>query len=129
MRIWIDADVAPKDVREIVARASERLGIETRLVPHQAIVASADPGDLAITRGRSAASELVPRGLVALDIRGDEHDLDPVGGDGDPEVRELLADLRSIGGSGSGPPPYDERAKRDFAAALDRVLARMRRSA
>ena len=127
MRIWIDADVAPRDVREIVARASERLGIETRLAPHEAIVASADPGDLAITRGRSAASELVPRGLVALDIRGDEHEVDPGGSGGDPEIRELLADLRSIGGS--GPPPYDERAKRDFAAALDRVLARMRRSA
>lgn len=127
MRIWIDRDVAPRDVREIVARASERLSIETRLASRDQIVESAAQGDLAITRGRAAASELVPLGLVALDIRGDE--LRPESVEEPPDVSELVMSLRSLGDQGRGPTPYNARAKRDFAAALDRVLTRMRRPA
>ena len=32
MKIWIDADAAPRDVKEIVFKASKRLNLETVLV-------------------------------------------------------------------------------------------------
>lgn len=35
MKIWIDADAAPNDVKEIVFRASARLELETALVANQ----------------------------------------------------------------------------------------------
>ena len=35
LKIWIDADAAPRDVKELVFRASRRLGIETILVANQ----------------------------------------------------------------------------------------------
>ena len=35
MRLWVDADAAPKDVKDIVMRAAERLEIEAVLVANQ----------------------------------------------------------------------------------------------
>lgn len=35
MRIWIDADAAPRDVKELVFRAGKRLKIPTVLVANQ----------------------------------------------------------------------------------------------
>jgi hypothetical protein len=35
LRIWIDADAAPRDVKDLVFRAARRLGIETVLVANQ----------------------------------------------------------------------------------------------
>ena len=32
MKLWLDADAAPRDVKEICFRASERLALETVLV-------------------------------------------------------------------------------------------------
>ena len=35
MKLWIDADAAPRDVKEIVFRAAQRLEISTILVANQ----------------------------------------------------------------------------------------------
>ena len=35
MRLWLDADAAPRDVKEVCYRASERLKLETVLVANQ----------------------------------------------------------------------------------------------
>ena len=35
MKLWIDADAAPRDVKEIVFRAARRLEMETILVANQ----------------------------------------------------------------------------------------------
>jgi hypothetical protein len=35
VKIWVDADAAPREVKEIVFRAAKRLGIETVLVANQ----------------------------------------------------------------------------------------------
>jgi len=35
VRIWIDADATPREVKEVVFRAAKRLGIETILVANQ----------------------------------------------------------------------------------------------
>lgn len=149
MKIWIDADATPRDVKEIVFRAAKRLGIETVLVANQGllpppgnpfvtairvdggpdiadrhIVAHAVAGDLVVTQDIPLAAELVPKQIAVLDPRGDEHTADTIGER--LSMRDLMDNLRLTGAMTGGPPPYDARAKQAFASALDRTLTRLR---
>ena len=148
MRIWIDADAAPRDVREVVYRAAKRLGLDTILVANQSlsvppaypmvsairvdggpdvaddhIAQHAAPGDLVVTQDIPLAARLVPEGVVVLDVRGMEHTKESIGER--LSVRDFMESLRSTGVTTSGPPAFDARAKREFAAGLDRALTRM----
>ena len=150
MRIWIDADAAPREVKEIIYRAAKRLGLDTILVANQAmtvppaypmvsatrvdggpdvaddhIVEHARPGDLVITQDIPLAARLVSEGVVVLDVRGTEHTEGTIRER--LSVRDFMESLRSSGVATSGPPPFDARAKRRFASALDRALTRMTR--
>jgi len=149
-RLWVDADAAPRDVKEIVFRAAARLGLETILVanhrvplplnnPHvrailvsggadvadQRIVDDADPADVAVTADIPLAALLVEKGLVVLDPRGEEYSPSNIGER--LSIRDFMDGLRSSGVETGGPSAYGEREKRAFANALDRTLtARMR---
>jgi uncharacterized protein YaiI (UPF0178 family) len=150
VRIWIDADAAPRDVREVVYRAAKRLGLDTILVANQSlsvppaypmvsairvdggpdvaddhIAQHAAPGDLVVTQDIPLAARLVPEGVVVLDVRGMEHTKESIGER--LSVRDFMESLRSTGVTTSGPPAFDARAKREFAAGLDRALTRMAR--
>ena len=46
MKIWIDADAAPRDVKEVVFKAAHRLAVETVLVDNQKIGIPASSYDL-----------------------------------------------------------------------------------
>ena len=95
MKIWVDADAVPRDVKDIVARAALRLEIATHLVANQRIqtpannafvsavwvaggpdvaddhiVAHAEPGDLAVTADIPLAARLVEKGVSTIDPRG-----------------------------------------------------------
>lgn len=119
MTIWVDTDRTPREAREIVRRAGARLGISVRrLVPE-----SAETGDVVVTADEALGRDFAARGVAALDPRGEEF-LPALDGEAS-EARELLASIRSLTVGGRGPPPYDERARRQFAAALDRILTRM----
>ncbi len=151
MKIWIDADATPRDVKEIVFRAARRLEIETILVANQRlqppagnplvsavwvdggadvadrhIVDHAQTGDLVVTQDIPLAALLVPRNIVVLDPRGDEHTAETIGER--LSVRDLMESFRMAGGTTGGPPPFDARARQAFASALDRVLTRLRRA-
>ncbi len=150
LKIWIDADAAPRDVKELVFRAAKRLTIETVLVANQRlqtppgnplvqavwvdggadvadqhIAAHASPGDLVVTQDIPLAALLVPKGIAVLDPRGDEHTPETIGER--LSVRDFMDQARMAGAVTGGPRPYDARAKQAFAAALDRVLTRLRR--
>ncbi|HEX5632104.1 MAG TPA: YaiI/YqxD family protein [Gemmatimonadales bacterium] len=152
MRIWIDADAAPRDVKELVFRAAKRLAVEAILVanqrlqpppgnPHVSFVWVADgadaadrhiathaqPGDLVVTQDIPLASLLVPHGVAVLDPRGDEHTAETIGER--LSLRDFMEQARMSGTVTGGPPPYDARARQAFAQALDRVLTRLRRPA
>ena len=96
MKIWIDADAAPKEVKAIVFRAAKRLEISTVLVanqrlyvpldnPHvraervqggpdvadQHIADHASAGDVAVTADIPLADALVQKGVTVLDPRGE----------------------------------------------------------
>ena len=145
LKIWIDADAAPRDVKELVFRASRRLRIETILVANQRlqppagnelvsavrvdggpdvadryIAGHAQAGDLVITQDIPLAALLVPRQVAVLDPRGEEHTAETIGER--LSVRDYMEALRMAGTITSGPPPFDARARQAFAASLDRVL-------
>ena len=96
-------------------------------VADQHIVDNAEPGDLVVTQDIPLAALLVPREIVVLDPRGEEHTLETIGER--LSIRDFMDQLRSAGAVTEGPPPYDARAKQAFAAALDRTLTRLRGSA
>ena len=137
-------------MKELVFRASKRLGIETVLVANQRleppagnplitavrvnggpdvadqyIAEHAQPGDLVVTQDIPLAALLVPNQVVVLDPRGDEHTSETIGER--LSVRDYMEALRMAGTITSGPPPYDARAKQAFAASLDRVLTALLR--
>jgi uncharacterized protein len=147
MKLWLDADAAPRDVKEICFRASERLGLETVLVANQRLVlplgyrflssvrveggpdvaddyiaANAVSGDVAVTADIPLAAILVPKGVIVIDPRGDEYTPEIIGER--LSVRNFMDGLRSTGVETGGHSPYGSREKQAFANALDRVLTR-----
>lgn len=147
MKLWIDADAAPRDVKEICYRASERLELETILVANQRlqlpagykhlkavrvdggpdvadlyIAEHASAGDVAVTADIPLAALLVPNGVVVIDPRGDEYTVDSIGER--LSVRNFMDGLRSTGVETGGHAAYGQKEKQAFANALDRALNR-----
>jgi len=147
MKIWIDADAAPRDVKELVFRASKRLSIEVTLVANQSIwfppgsqliqaitvrdganiadqyiVEHASVGDVVITADIPLAAQLVANQVFVLDPRGEVYDDRNVGSR--LASRDFLDAARGAGMELSGPRPYSQRDRTEFASALDRVLTR-----
>lgn len=147
MKIWIDADAAPADVKLVVFRAAKRLGVATILVANRLldtpaslpmvksiqvregadqadrfIVAHAEPGDLAITADLPLAGLLVEKGLYVLDPRGDEYSPDTIASR--LSLRNFMDDLRGNGMVIGGTAPYGEVDKKAFAATFDRLLTK-----
>jgi uncharacterized protein YaiI (UPF0178 family) len=150
MRLWLDADAAPRDVKEVCYRVSERLELETVLVANQRltlpvgyrflsavrvdggadvadqyIADHAEKGDVAVTADIPLAAILVPRGVVVIDPRGEEYTPEIIGER--LSVRNFMDSLRTTGVETGGHAPYGAREKQAFANALDRVLTRARR--
>lgn len=151
MKLWVDADAAPRDVKEIVFRAARRLEMETVLVANQRlpvppgnrfvtavrveggpdvadqyIIDHAEPADLAITADIPLAAALVEKRVSVIDPRGEEYTADNVGER--LSVRDFMDSLRGSGVETGGSRPYGAKDKEAFAAALDRVLTRLSRN-
>jgi uncharacterized protein len=151
MTIWVDADAAPRDVKEIVYRAAERLAIRTVLVanrrlsiplnnPHVStvwvqggadmadrhIAEHAVAGDIAITADIPLAAILVENGIVVIDPRGDLLNADNIRER--LSIRDFMESLRGGGVQTGGAAPFGPRDRRAFAAALDRALALAQRA-
>lgn len=149
--LWIDADAAPREVKEICFRASDRLSLATVLVANQRlqlppgynhlsavrvdggpdvadryIAEHAVAGDVAVTADIPLAALLVPKGVTVLDPRGVEHTSETIGER--LSVRNFMENLRSTGVQTGGPAGYGAKEKQAFANALDRALTRAARS-
>lgn len=152
MKLWIDADAAPREVKDICFRASDRLKLETVLVANQRIQISpgyahlsavrvdggpdvadlyiaehAEAGDVAVTADIPLAALLVPKGVVVIDPRGDEYTPEIIGER--LSVRNFMDGLRSTGVETGGHGTYGPRERQAFANALDRALTRARKRA
>jgi uncharacterized protein len=150
MRLWIDADAVPRDVKEIVFRAAARLELETVLVANQRLqvpagnpftsavrveggpdvadrylAEHAQPGDAAVTADIPLAAVLVEKGVAVIDPRGEEYTAETIGER--LSVRDFMEGLRGAGVETGGARPYGPKDKQNFAGALDRVLTRAMR--
>ncbi len=95
MRIWVDADACPGEIKELLFRAAKRRSIKVTLVANQPvrtprsdfidsmlvpeganvadrrIVELVEPGDLVITADIPLAADVVAKGGQALNPRGE----------------------------------------------------------
>ena len=150
MRLWLDADAAPRDVKDVCARVSDRLQLETILVANQRlmlpvgyphlsavrveggpdvadryIAEHAAAGDVVVTADIPLAAILVPKGVVVIDPRGEEYTAESIGER--LSVRDFMESLRGAGVETGGHGAWGAREKQAFANALDRALTRARR--
>lgn len=145
MHIWVDADACPTVIKEILFRATERVGIKMTLVANQPvrippsryvnavqvpagldeadrrIAESVQTGDLVITADIPLAADVVAKGALALNPRGDLYTAD--------NIRERLSmrnhmdELRGMGVTTGGPAPLSKSDRQAFANQLDKLLA------
>ena len=152
MKIWIDADAAPRDVKEVVFKAAKRLSVETVLVANQRIAIPANavtvsmvtvregadvadryivqhscPGDLVVTADIPLAALLVEKKVDVIDPRGDAYDATNIASR--LSMRDFMDQMRGAGVMTGGSRPYGDQDKKAFANTFDRLLTKlMRRS-
>ena len=145
-RIWVDADACPRRVREVLYRAVERVGIPLILVANQPlqppgsryirsvqvragfdvadnhIAAEAAAGDLVVTADLPLAAEVIAKGCLALNPRGELYTRDNVRQR--LNMRDFLDTLRASGVDTGGPASFSQADLQAFANQLDRLLAK-----
>lgn len=145
-KIWVDADACPKVIKEILYRAAERIGIELILVANQPlqvpgsryirtvqvaagfdiadnyIVQQLRPGELVITADIPLAAEVIPKGGLALNPRGDLYSEENIRER--LNMRDFMDSLRGSGIQTGGPAALSQADRQAFANQLDRLLAR-----
>jgi uncharacterized protein YaiI (UPF0178 family) len=147
LTLWIDADGAPKAVKEILFRVADRRLLPVRLVANRPqnlprsprisaiqvgmeldaadayIAEHCEAGDLVVTGDIPLAALVVARGAVVLEPRGNLLDATSIGER--LSVRDFQDELRGAwADTGGGPPPFGPKDRERFANALDRWLAR-----
>lgn len=150
MQIWVDADACPVVIKEILFRAAMRAQITTTLVANQflrtppsafiktlqvasgfdvadnRIVTEMSAGDLVITADIPLAAQVVEKGGIALNPRGELYTTANI--KERLAMRNLMEELRSNGVDMSGPSSLNQADRQTFAAALDKLISRHHRS-
>lgn len=147
MQIWVDADACPKVVKEILFRVAERAKIHVTFVANQSlvtppsayiksirvsagfdvadnyIVQQTEKDDLIITADIPLAAEVIEKGGHALNPRGELYSTETI--KQKLVMRDLMDELRGTGEiMGGGPPPLNQRDRREFANQLDKYVAK-----
>jgi uncharacterized protein YaiI (UPF0178 family) len=146
LKIWIDGDAMPGEIKEIILRAAQRLKVPAVLVANKNvqvgnnplvsfvrvtqgadvadayIVDHSAPGDFCITADIPLAAQLVDKGLTVIDPRGDLYAPGNVGER--LAMRDFMAGLREAGVQTGGPPPFSVKAKQKFAARFDQLITK-----
>ncbi|HEB85434.1 MAG TPA: YaiI/YqxD family protein [Gammaproteobacteria bacterium] len=145
-QIWVDADACPKVIKEILFRVADRVSIPVILVANQPlrvprsryirsiqvaagfdvadnhIVQQVETGDLVITADIPLAAEVIAKGSLALNPRGDLYTEENIRQR--LNMRDFMDTLRSSGVDTGGPASFSQSDRRIFANQLDRLLAR-----
>jgi uncharacterized protein YaiI (UPF0178 family) len=146
MRIWVDADACPAVIRDILYRAAERTGTRVTLVANRPvraprsrhidvlqvahgfdvadneIVGRVTPGDLVITADIPLAAEVIDRGGLALNPRGELYTAGTIRAR--LNMRDFMDTLRASGIHTGGPPALGQAERKAFADRLDTLLTR-----
>ncbi len=143
-KIWVDADACPKVIKEILFRAAGRVGVQVTLVANQYIqvpkspnirsvqvpagfdvadnyiVQKAETDDLVVTADIPLAAEVIAKGCLALNPRGDLYTEENIRQR--LNMRDFMETLRSSGVSTGGPASLSQADRQSFANQLDRLL-------
>ncbi len=144
MTIWVDADAAPREVKEILIRASQKRQVTVVFVANRVLNLPKTPciqmvkveqgpdeadnyiadhcqcQDLVISADVPLAARVVAKGATILQPRGRVLDSENV--EEALSVRDFGESLRSTGIETGGPPPFKPAHKQKFSNALDRWL-------
>ncbi len=145
MKIWVDADACPVVIKEILFRAADRTQTETTLVANHPmrippskylnfvqvsagfdvadneIVKRSSEHDLVITSDIPLAAEVVEKGCIALNPRGELYTASNI--KQRLNMRDFMDTLRSSGVETGGAPPLSQSDRQAFANNLDKWLA------
>ena len=147
MRVWVDADACPGEIRTILLRSAargriaelvfvanaplslpRREGVRLELVPpgsdkaDDRIAEGCGPGDLVVTADVPLAARVVEAGATGLNPRGEPYTEETVGEA--LSMRNFFDEMRSGGLVSGGPAGHARADTQRFANALDRFLAR-----
>lgn len=148
MPVWVDADACPKVIKEVLYRAAEREQMIVTLVANQSlsvppsrflrtlrvpagfdvadneIVRRAEPGDLVITADIPLAAEVMEKGAVALNPRGERYSEATI--KERLTMRDFMDMMRASGVQTGGPATLSQRDRQQFANELDKWLQTQR---
>lgn len=148
MKIWVDADACPIAIKEVLYRAANRAKVSVTLIANQMlrvppspwiralqvpagfdvadqrIVQEAAAGDLVITSDIPLASQVIAKGALVLDSRGELMDQGNI--EGRLTMRNFMEGLRNSGVDTGGPSGLSKSDVQAFANQLDRMLAKRR---
>lgn len=146
MKIWVDADACPAVIKEILYRAANRAQVPLTLIANQMlrvppspwiralqvpsgfdvadrrIVQESETGDLVITADVPLAAQVIAKGGVVIDPRGEllnAHNIQER-----LTMRNFMEGLRSSGVETGGPAALSSADRQAFANQLDRLLAK-----
>ncbi|OAT39310.1 YaiI/YqxD family protein [Proteus myxofaciens] len=142
MSIWVDADACPKVIKEILYRAAQREQIIITFVANQRLTVPASPflktlqvsagfdvadneivrrvvkHDLVITADIPLAAEVLEKGAVALNPRGERYT--PATIRERLTMRDFMDTMRASGIQTGGPASLNQRDRQLFANELDK---------
>jgi uncharacterized protein YaiI (UPF0178 family) len=145
-QIWVDADACPKVIKEILYRAADRVSVPVVLVANQPlqlpgsrnirsvqvvagfdvadnyIVQHAQAGELVITADIPLAAEVVDKGCLALNPRGELYTEENIRQR--LNMRDFMDTLRSSGIDTGGQASFSQADRQAFANQLDRLLVK-----
>ncbi|CNK43913.1 YaiI/YqxD family protein [Yersinia aldovae] len=150
MQIWVDADACPNVIKEVLFRAADRTGVTVTLVANQPlktppskfirtlqvasgfdvadneIVQRVEKNDLVITADIPLAAEVIEKGGIALNPRGERYTPDTI--HERLNMRDFMDTMRASGIQTGGPNTLNQRDRQQFANELDKWLQQAARS-
>jgi uncharacterized protein YaiI (UPF0178 family) len=149
MQIWVDADACPNVIKEVLFRAAERTGTMVTLVANQTIrtppsrflrtlrveagfdvadneiVKRVETGDLVITADIPLAAEVIEKGGMALNPRGERYTTETIRER--LNMRDFMDTMRASGVQTGGPAVMNQRDRQQFANELDKWLVQAKK--
>ncbi|AJI95317.1 YaiI/YqxD family protein [Yersinia ruckeri] len=150
MQIWVDADACPNVIKEVLFRAADRVGMMVTLVANQPlktppskfirtlqvaagfdvadneIVLRVEIGDLVITADIPLAAEVIEKGGIALNPRGERYTPDTIRER--LNMRDFMDTMRASGIQTGGPNTLHQRDRQQFANELDKWLQQAKKN-
>jgi uncharacterized protein YaiI (UPF0178 family) len=147
MKIYVDADACPNQIKELLYKASQRTKLELILVSNQylhtpasALIKTVRVGhgfdvadnyivdnlvqaDIVITADIPLASSVIEKNAIAINPRGELYTKENI--KQRLLMRNIMSDLRDSGVQTGGPKSLHQRDIRAFANTLDGLLAKL----